>query len=85
MALQSNITTESGISVNNAYSRVEKVKLTSKNSISFDLASYVASDKTPAFHRTNYLASYDLSGDNPIRQAYIYVKSLPEFAESNDV
>lgn len=84
MALQTNITTDSGISVNNAYNRVEKLKLTSKESIAFDLVSYVNQNATTAFDRTSHLAKYDLNGDNPIKQAYIYLKTLPEFSNATD-
>jgi hypothetical protein len=85
MALQSTITTDSGITVENAYSRVEKVKLTSKKSIAFELGSYVSQESTSAFNSKGYLAKYDLSGDNPIRQAYLYLKTLPEYENADDV
>jgi hypothetical protein len=28
--------------------------------------------------------SYDISGPNPIKQAYLHLKSLPEFADATD-
>jgi hypothetical protein len=28
---------------------------------------------------------YDMSGDNPIKQAYLHLKTLPEFADATDV
>lgn len=85
MAIQSTITTDSGISIEKAYSRVEKIKLTSKTSIAFELASYVSQESNLAFNSKGYLAKYDLNGENPIRQAYIYLKSLPEFEQSQDI
>jgi hypothetical protein len=85
MALQSNITTDSGVSVQNAYSRVEKVKMTSKQSISFELASYINSEVNTAFSSKGYLSKYELEGSNPIKQAYLHLKTLPEFADALDV
>jgi hypothetical protein len=85
MALQTNITTEAGINVSNAYCRVEKLSFTAKTSIAFNLASYVDQNKTTPFNVTNYLAKYDLEGSNPIKQAYLYLKTLPEYANSLDV
>lgn len=85
MAIQSTITTDSGLSIENAYSRIEKIKLTSKTSIAFELASYVSQESNSAFNSKGYLAKYDLSGENPIRQAYLYLKTLPEYANADDV
>jgi hypothetical protein len=85
MALQNNIELESGISVQNAYSRVETVKLQNKTSMSFECASYVDATKPTSFRRTGHLSTYDLLGDNPIKQAYLHLKTLPEFADAQDV
>lgn len=74
MALIKTITTENGVTVQNAYHRVENVKLHTKEKIIFDVASYVDAEK-PAFQREKFSASYDLAGDNPIAQAYVHLKS----------
>lgn len=85
MALQNNIELESGIVVEDAYTRVESVKLQNKTSMSFEAASYVGASKTTAFCRTGYLAPYDLTGDNPIKQAYLHLKTLPDYENAEDV
>lgn len=85
MALQDNIELESGIVVQDAYTRVESVKLQNKTSMSFEAASFVDATKTTAFRRNAYLAAYDLEGDNPIKQAYLFLKTLPEFQGAQDV
>jgi hypothetical protein len=85
MALQNNIELESGIVVEDAYTRVESVKLQNKTSMSFEAANYVNDSKLTAFRSTGYLTTYDLAGDNPIKQAYLHLKTLPEFAEAQDV
>jgi hypothetical protein len=83
MALKSTITTDNGVSVENAYSRIEKVKMTSKASIAFELSSYINSESNTAFFNKGYLCKYDLNGENPIKQAYIHLKTL-EFAGAID-
>lgn len=84
MALQNNIELESGIVVEDAYTRVESVKLQNKTSMSFEAASYVDGGRTTAFRRNGYLTSYDLNGDNPLKQAYLHLKALPEYANAQD-
>jgi len=32
----------------------------------------------------NITTNYDLDGENPIKQAYIHLKTLPEFADAVD-
>jgi hypothetical protein len=38
----------------------------------------------PAFGDAEYSCAYDLDGANPIRQAYLHLKTLPEFANATD-
>ena len=84
MALQHNVTTASGIEIGAAYSRVESIRLLNKNEIEFSLRSYVRAD-LPFFMETPYTFSYDIAGENPIKQAYEHLKTLPEFAGAADV
>lgn len=84
MALQHNVTTASGIEINNAYSRVESIQLLNKSEIQFSLRSYVNSD-LPFFMEIPFTCAYDIAGDNPIKQAYEHLKTLPEFAGAADV
>ena len=83
MALLKTITTENGITVQNAYHRVENLKLHTKEQIIFDVASYVDSEK-PAFYREKFSSPYDLTGDNPIAQAYNNLKN-GVFSDASDV
>jgi hypothetical protein len=32
----------------------------------------------------DYVSAYDIDGDNPIAQAYLHLKTLPEFAGATD-
>jgi phenylalanine-4-hydroxylase len=83
MALLKTISTVHGFEAINAYHRVEAVLIDSKNSISFHVRSYVATDK-PFFVEQVLNAPYSIDGLNPIKQAYEYVKTLPEFAGATD-
>lgn len=84
MALQHTSTTASGIEIQTAYSRVESVRLASKEKLEFSLRSYVRPD-LPFFMEAFYACAYDIAGDNPFKQAYEHLKTLPEFADAADV
>jgi hypothetical protein len=83
MALQLTKTTESGIEVKNAYIRVDQLSLSGKENITFKVNSY--KDKSlPAFEENFYGCSYNINGENPIKQAYLHLKTLPEFTDAVD-
>lgn len=84
MALKLTQTTNFGITVTDAYLRVENVIINSKIQIAFHLGSYVNPNNLPSFTSRSFVCSYDIFGDNPIKQAYLYVKSLPEYADAVD-
>jgi hypothetical protein len=82
MALSRTVTTPQGFTATGAYHRVEGVSVT-KTQLAFRVRSYVQADK-PAFGDQAYECAYDLTGENPIRQAYLYLKTLPEWADAAD-
>ena len=84
MALSRTISTDWGITVSGSYCRVEAVSLTSKDRISFHARSYTASEGVPFFAETRVDCPYEINGENPIKQAYEHLKSLPEFADAVD-
>jgi hypothetical protein len=83
MALSLTITTVHGIEIQDAYHRVESVNLTTKDSMRFHVRTYVSLDK-PFACESVHVATYDIDGENPIRQAYEHLKMLPEFAGATD-
>lgn len=83
MALSKTVTSVHGFQAVNAYHRVEAIALTSKTELRFHIRSYAATDK-PFFSESVLSCAYVLDGQNPIRQAYDYVKTLPEFAGATD-
>jgi hypothetical protein len=84
MALSRNIDTDWGISVPDAYCRIEAVSLTGKDTMSFHVRSYTAAKDVPFFIEQTITCPYDITGSNPIAQAYQFLKTLPEFSDATD-
>jgi hypothetical protein len=83
MALAKTVSTVHGLQAVNAYHRVEAVTLQNKETITFHVRSYLATDK-PFFMESVLSCRYAIDGENPIKQAYEYLKTLPEFAGATD-
>ena len=83
MALKKTVKTSFGIEVSDAYHRVENLSLISKTQISFQLRSRIDANHS-IFDETSFSCDYDITGDNPIAQAYDYLKTLPEYADAVD-
>lgn len=81
MAIKMN-TTHKGINVSDAYCRVSSVELT-KAMMDFKLERR-ATESSEAFSVSEFTCPYDISGNNPIAQAYERLKTLPEFASVVD-
>lgn len=79
--------TETGFSgsltCQNAYCRVENI-FGSKEQISFDVCVY-SGNNLIATDRYKFEPSLDDGSFNFIKQAYLYLKTLPEFANATDV
>lgn len=84
MALKKTVTTEYGIEVVDAYHRVECVWIKNKTSISYHLRSYKVNSGFPFFDERIVECDYIIEGENPISQAYMHAKTLPEFADASD-
>jgi hypothetical protein len=83
MALSKTITTSHGFQAVDAYHRVEAVSINSKNSFDFHVRSYKEID-WPFFGEKVISAPFNLNGDNPFKQAYLHLKTLPEFEDAVD-
>jgi hypothetical protein len=83
MAFKKLAQTSFGVDVKDAYHRVEGVQLVSKDKIKFQARVSLDGVK-PHFNDTTYECTYDIQGDNPIRQAYEHLKTLQEFAGAVD-
>lgn len=75
-------TTHKGINVEGAYCRVSNVDLT-KSVMDFKLEKH-ATETSEAFSVSEFTCPYDIAGENPIKQAYARLKTLPEFAGAVD-
>lgn len=85
MALLKSVKTPHGFDAQNAYHRVECVSLSAKTEITFHLRSYKGSDHTVAFGDVRHSCQYVMNEENPVAQAYKYLKTLPEFSDAEDV
>jgi hypothetical protein len=82
MALQKTLTYK-GLTIPNAYCKVWRIE-GDKTEISFGLGVYAAQNGERIYSETHTF-DYNLNGDNPIKQAYLYLKNTPEFSGSSDV
>jgi hypothetical protein len=83
MALSKTVVTNHGLEAPNAYHRVDTVTIYDKQRINFVLHSHLKKENS-FFNSATYSCAYDLDGSNPIKQAYAYLKNLPEFAGATD-
>lgn len=83
MALKKTIFTVFGFEAENAYHRVEGLRLVAKNKIQFQARASIDADNAH-FSDKMYECFYDIDGSNPINQAYEHLKTLDEFAGAID-
>ena len=84
MALQKTQATSFGVIVQDAYFRVFGVSIPSKQVLEFSVNCYVSGSHQVPISSEWHSCAYDIAGDNPIRQAYLHLKTLPEFAGATD-
>jgi len=82
MAISKNFETQHGITIQNAYVRVESINAT-KQQMTFSVSFYANKEK-PFFEAKVFSCAYEILGENPIKQAYEHLKTLPEFAGAID-
>jgi len=83
MALSKTTTSPQGFEATNAYHRVESISLITNASMTFRVRAY-KDVSFPAFGDDGFMCAYDINGENPVRQAYLHLKTLPEFAIATD-
>jgi hypothetical protein len=84
MALKKTTNTIFGIEVKDAYLRVESQKLINKSAVEFEVVCYADNQQTVSFSKSHFISPYDLNGDNPFKQAYEHIKTLPQFSDAVD-
>jgi hypothetical protein len=70
------------ITFNDAYVKVARIEAT--NSTAAIYVTVMRSAIGPVLENRMHWFVPDLSGENHIRQAYLYLKTLPEFASATD-
>lgn len=86
MALQKTISVKTNLNTdavfNDAYIRVESVKI--EREFGRAIVQTHKEKNGQVVAQNGYSFEYDLSGVNPISQAYVHLKSLPEFSGAVD-
>lgn len=83
MALKKDVVLENGIKVDAAYIKVGTVSVVEKTKISFSVF-YSVDPQKSAFKESSFECAYVIDGENPIKQAYEHLKTLPEFSGAVD-
>jgi len=83
MALNKTTILLQGFEAINAYHRVKGLCLVTNQNMTFRVYAY-KDISYPAFSDNGYSCAYDITGENPIKQAYEHLKTLPEFANATD-
>ena len=84
MALKKDMTTPQGFDAVDAYGRVSALSLNGKDAMSFSLSWFKDQDNSTPFFTEQFTTAYSLNGVNPLAQAYVHLKSLPEFSNAAD-
>ena len=75
---------DGALEIPSAYWKVESVTSTKTESSCVVSISRIIEDNQTAVETKQYSFATDMQGDNPIRQAYKHLKTLPEFAGATD-
>lgn len=70
------------VNIGPLYARVESISGTKQEITGVVSFNQIQSQKTVASKK--YTFFYELEGPNPIKQAYLHLKTLPEFADAID-
>mgnify|MGYP003650883764 CR=1 FL=1 len=83
MAIKKTTITQQGFNAVDAYHRVEGAQV-SKDTMTFQVRSYKDNSGLPHFADASFNCAYNIAGNNPISQAYNYLKTLEEFSSGID-
>lgn len=83
MALQHTTQTDSGVTLD-AYIRVVEVWL-DKHKVNAHIWIMADSEEKVPVERRFHQFDHDLNGENAIKQSYLHIKTLPEYAGAIDV
>lgn len=83
MALKKTTTTAHGFEAVDAYITCEGIRIIGKDQIKFQVR-VRKEPGLPFFSDEEHTTFYVMDGENPFKQAYAFVKSLPEFSGAQD-
>lgn len=83
MALKKDIDSQFGITISDAYIRVENISFDTSKAMVFFVRTY-AKQNFPSLFDQQMVLPYDMEGANPYVQAYEHLKTLPEFSDAVD-
>lgn len=84
MALTKTIQSNFGLEIPNAYHRVGQIQIVNKTDMTFIVKAFIDDKTNLPIQAESYTCGYVLTGDNALAQAYIHLKTLPEFADAVD-
>jgi hypothetical protein len=85
MALTNTFKISEGLLVSNAYIRVNSVTIVREEPTGATVNVYTDSQSTEQpIKSLCYRFNYDINGANAVEQAYLHLKTLPEFADATD-
>ena len=84
MALKKTIQSNFDIEIPSAYHRVGRIQIVNKLEMTFAVNSFVNVDANIPVETKTYNCAYALDGSNAIAQAYVHLKTLPEFVGAVD-
>lgn len=84
MALKQDMKTPQGFDAVGAYGKVSALSLNGKDAMTFSVSWLKDQAETLPIVVQHFSAAYSLNGVNPLAQAYLHLKSLPEFSGATD-
>lgn len=70
------------VTINDSYIKV--ISTTANKKEIQAIVSFAANNNSDPFGSKTFVFDLDLNGENPIKQAYLHLKTLPEFASAVD-
>lgn len=83
MALTKDMVSQNGLSAPNSYIKIKRVTVTDKTNAVCDIIFSIGKDVSP-YQIDSRSFEYVLDGENVIKQAYVHLKTLPEFTGATD-
>lgn len=70
------------VTINDCYIKVSSISGNKKEIQA--IVSFSANNNADPFELKTFIFDLDINGENPIKQAYLHLKTLPEFADAVD-